>query len=259
MDFLSLGSLPFAEHPGWIAIIAAILIGAGTVKGVAGVGLPIVALPLMALVIDLQSAIQLMSITMVTSNFGQMNAGGHIRESMRRYLPLSLVCVAFTFVGAFALKVLPSWVSYSVGGVLLMAAGANFFWKVRLVMPPRVQNVASPIVGAISGVVGGMTGIFGPVVIFYLSLVEHEKDRFVASISLIYLFASVALLVAQLLVVGMALPWVVASILAVIPVQIGIIFGNRIRGLLPQDLFRRLLALFIFAMGALYFSRAIGI
>jgi hypothetical protein len=259
LDFLGLETLPFLHDPWQLIAIVAVLIVAGTVKGVSGVGLPIVGLPLLALVIDLKSAIQLMSITMVTSNFGQMNAGGHIRESLDRYLALSLACIAFTFAGAFALKVLPSWVSYTVGGCLLMAAGANFFWQIRIVMPPRVRKVASPVVGAVAGTVGGMTGIFGPVIIFYLSLVEHEKDRFVAAISLIYLFASFSLLASQFLVAGMTIPWLVASVGAVIPVQTGITIGNRIRNVLPQDTFRKLLAFFIFAMGAIYFSRAFGI
>jgi hypothetical protein len=259
LDSLSFADLPFADHPSWLGIVVLVLIAAGTIKGITGLGLPIVGLPLLAMMIDLKSAIQLMSITMVTSNFGQLNAGGHVREAARRYLPLTLCCVGGIFLGTFALTSLPPWVSYIVGGMLLMLAGANFLWKIRLVMPPRVESIASPVLGLVFGILGGMSGIFGPFVIFYLSLIEHDKHRFVAAISLMLLGASSALLAAQILVAGMSWTWIIASAIAVIPVQAGIMIGDRIRRHMPQEAFRKLMALFVIGMGALYFARAMGI
>jgi hypothetical protein len=61
---------PVAETatPGLIALLTVSLVIAGLVKGVIGVAMPIVALPLLSMLVDVQTAVMLLSVPLVLSN-----------------------------------------------------------------------------------------------------------------------------------------------------------------------------------------------
>ena len=66
----------YFEQPTIIAAVACSLILAGLLKGIIGVGMPVVALPLLSLFIDIKSAAMLMSMPLIFSNVPQALEGG---------------------------------------------------------------------------------------------------------------------------------------------------------------------------------------
>ena len=66
----------YSEPASVIAAVVCSLIVAGLLKGIIGVGMPIVALPLLSLFIDVKSAVMLLSMPLVFSNVPQALEGG---------------------------------------------------------------------------------------------------------------------------------------------------------------------------------------
>jgi hypothetical protein len=82
-----------------LAIFLIFLLG-GLVKGIAGIGLPTVAIALMAIFIGLKEGIALMVVPTLASNIWQALAGGRLAEILRGIVPdgdVSLVLVADGF------------------------------------------------------------------------------------------------------------------------------------------------------------------
>src|SRR6516162_5260156 len=66
----------YLEQASIIAAVVCSLIVAGLLKGIIGVGMPIVALPLLSLFIDVKSAAMLLSMPLILSNLPQALEGG---------------------------------------------------------------------------------------------------------------------------------------------------------------------------------------
>ena len=67
---MAIGTFSF-DQAGTLAAVAGSLVVAGMVKGAIGVGMPVVAMPLLALVVDVRSAAMLLSMPLVLSNLPQ--------------------------------------------------------------------------------------------------------------------------------------------------------------------------------------------
>ena len=83
-------------------IIATFLL-AGIVKGVIGLGLPTVSLALLALVFDLPSAMALLLVPSLVTNFWQALAGPQTRAVFIRLWPFLLTAGLTIWIGARAL------------------------------------------------------------------------------------------------------------------------------------------------------------
>src|SRR5689334_943170 len=73
--------------PGLIALLAVSLVVAGLLKGVFGVGMPIVAFPLLSMLVDVQTAVMLLSVPLVLSNIPQALEGGFVGQTLRNLAP----------------------------------------------------------------------------------------------------------------------------------------------------------------------------
>ena len=82
---------------------------AGTVKGLTGLGLPIVAVGVLAHFTDPRTAISLIIVPIFMSNIWQMRRQGNFIEALRNYWPLALtltLILGVTVVGPHAAEIL---------------------------------------------------------------------------------------------------------------------------------------------------------
>ena len=73
-----------------IAALVCSLIVAGFLKGIIGVGMPVVALPLLSLFIDIKSAAMLLSMPLIFSNLPQALEGGKTGRCLMQLMPVIL-------------------------------------------------------------------------------------------------------------------------------------------------------------------------
>ncbi|NIM29193.1 MAG: TSUP family transporter, partial [Gammaproteobacteria bacterium] len=73
---------------------------AGTVKGILGIGVPVVSVSLLSLVIGVPAAVVLLPVPILLSNLYQSLFGDQFGNTLRRFGPLIVALVIGTFVGA---------------------------------------------------------------------------------------------------------------------------------------------------------------
>ena len=185
-DFLGLGAAAIA------ACTLGILAG-GTVKGVVGIGLPLVALPVMASFITVPKAIALLLLPSFTTSVWQTFHGGQFRASVRRLWPFLLGLAAGTWVSVRLLASFDAQTLYLILGAIVAVFAALLYRRLVFSVGPRAEPWAGPVVGAASGLVGGLSMLFGTIYAMYLSGLKLGKEAFVAAVALSNTWATIVL------------------------------------------------------------------
>jgi uncharacterized membrane protein YfcA len=240
-----------------LACAAAFAFG-GVVKGVISIGLPLVGLPLLTLVVDVPTAVGLLLLPVFFSNLLQAIEGKGTLVLLRRFWLLILCLAVGTFFGTAMLTRLDQKQLLLLVGSFAVAASLVTLFNPRLAIAPRAERRLAVPVGLAAGVIGGMSTLFGPVLVVYVIGLKLERDVFVKAISLLYTIAMFCLLVGGLSR-GIASPTaLLLSALAMIPVYVGMLIGRRVRERIDPELFRRLVLATVLVTGANMVRQGLG-
>jgi uncharacterized membrane protein YfcA len=222
---------------GGIGLILA-LMAAGAAKGVIGVGMPIVAIPLVSHFVELPAAVALLSIPLILSNLRQAVEGGGTVAALEKLAPVLTGFSVGLVIGVSLLLTLDGPWLRAVIGLALLAAVVPMIAKSERTLSPASERIAGPIAGLLGGLFGGVAALPGPMVFVYLLATAQGRNRFVKLAS-VYLVVSSAALVLALGHFGhFTLADAVVSLVSVIPVLIGMSLGAQIRPHVPTKLFR---------------------
>ncbi len=252
-------SLPLAEFGALPLLVAALAFFAGGIsKGVTGLGLPLIAVPVMATAIDPRTAIAMMVVPTLTANAWIVYRGGRAAETWRRFWPLLLFMVVFTILGAQLLvRVDAATASLLLGlGLLLFCLTQVLPFSGRIT--PRMERWAGPAVGGVAGLMGGTTNFFGPPLVAYLTALRLPKDAFVASITFVFLITTFPLYGSLAAAGVLTLEIAAASAVAAVVVLAGVGSGGLIRKLVSQETFQRVLVAMLFLIALNLIRRGIG-
>jgi uncharacterized membrane protein YfcA len=234
----------------WFAFILAFVLG-GCVKGALGVGLPLVAVPVLSLWIPSPQAIGMMLVPVLSSNLWQAIDGGRLMQSLRRFRGFMIAQIIATVLTVrVTLALSTSQMNVLLACVLLLGVAIMAF-EPTLRVSPKHEEIVGTGIGLFSGLLGGVSALTGPVVITYLMSLKLERDNFVASISVIYLSASLPLYGAMLWFHRLAPSDVALSTVALLPMGAGLFLGKLLRQRLPEPAFRKLLLVFLVLLAIL--------
>ena len=214
-------------------------------------GTPLLTVPLMALVLPAQSAVTLMAMPVVAANLWQAGKAPNIRSILRRFWPTGAALLCGTLIGTRILSVInEQWLLLTVGTVViaftcLQASTLKLQLKSQWVVP------AGLLFGALSGLIGGISSMFGPMLIVYLvSIRELGKDDFVSAISFLYVLAVVPWTLSLLALDLLQGPLLLGSLAGIIPVLLGMRVGQIVRKRISEDRFQHLMLLILLISGA---------
>ena len=230
---------------GLLAFSALAFLLGGLVKGTLGIGLPLVAVPLLTLGWPAGQAIALMSVPVILSNVWQAWDSGISWPGVRRFLPLIVTLLLSTLLTVPMTLALSEQTLRTVLALVVLLAVTLNALPLRLDVPPARERWWSMAIGTISGVMGGVSALTGPVIISYLVSLRLARDVFVRSISVIYLAGAVPLYGSMAVQGRFTLREVLLSGLALLPMALGLALGKRLRGRLSEALFRRVLLGFL--------------
>jgi uncharacterized membrane protein YfcA len=248
----ALGQSPTA---GVLAAVAGAFVIGGVVKGLLGVGLPLVIVPLLALVIPSPKAIALMGIPIVLSNVWQAADSGHVGYAIRRFAVLLFTLAVATAITARLALGLPVVTLNRMVAAALLVAVALMVWHPQLDIDARSERRWSAAVGTLSGMMGGVSSLMGPLLISYLVALRLPRETFIGSISVIYLVGVLPLIAAMVSLDVMGVPEAVLSGLALAPMFAGMVLGKRLRQHVSEAAFRRLLLGFLTVVALLLILR----
>ena len=233
----------FAEYgPAIVTWCFLALMLGGFIKGALGVGTPLLTVPMMALVLPPQMAIAIMAIPVVVANLWQFAQAGRPREAVRRFWPAFIAILAGTWIGVDILASIDDRALLILVGVAVIVFALMQASRFRIQLPDRMVKPAGLFFGGASGLIGGISSFFGPMLITYLISVRGlDKDQFVGSISFLYVSAVVPWTVMLYFYGILDERLLLYSLFATIPVTLGLIIGQRIRRHISDARFRYLI------------------
>ncbi len=232
----------------WI-FIGAVFLLAGLVKGVVGMGLPTVAMGLLALALAPSEAAALLVVPSLVTNLWQLLAGPHVGRLVRRLWPMMLAVTLGTVAGAGVLTAGSSKLP-GIGLGLALALYAGFgLAGVRLAVTPAHESWLGPLVGAATGLVTGATGVFVIPAVPYLQAIGLEKDDLIQGLGLSFTVSTVALALGLLRLGAWHGAAIGLSLLALVPALAGMQLGQWLRGRIAAATFRSVFLVFLLLLG----------
>ena len=241
------GAVSDKESMDWTALIPGLISGAlglalgGVLKGATGAGAPLLAVPLLAMLYDVPTAVALFTLPNFFSNTWQGWRYRAYQVNPALTWGFALAGAAGAGVGSLMLVGLPS------SQLLLGVAGAVFLYiAFRLARPDWVLDLAVAArlampAGFAGGVLQGAAGISAPVSISFLNATRMDRDAFIATISVFFVAMSVVQ-IPLLAVWGVLTPAkALLSALAILPLIAGMPLGAFLAKRMSKAFFDRLI------------------
>ncbi len=228
-----------------LLLVSLIVAGAATVKGAIGFGFPLVAVPLLSSILGPRVAVPLIAIPTGVSNLIMIvrGKGAPVRGAL--IMVLAGITVG-TVIGALLFKVLdPRPLSVLVGTMTLLYVLATVF-RLTVRIPAEFGDRAAPVVGVVTGVIGGATGIFAPPLATYLHMLQLAKTEFVFWITLLFAAGNIVQIASYVhlgLYGGPVLPM---SLAACIPMAVGTWVGLVLQDRMDPEVFNRVILAIVF-------------
>lgn len=233
-----------------IIMIAFTFLGAGFVKGLTGMGLPTVAMGLLGALISPMTAASLLIVPSFITNVWQLFAGPDFRALARRLWSMMLTIVIGTVAGGSVLvHGNSSLTTMLLGLCLVLYAGYSLFAK-QLSVAARHEVWLSPLIGFLTGLVTGATGVFVIPAVPYLQALGLKKDDLVQALGLSFTVSTVALALALSSRNAYGGDAFFMSFLAVVPALAGMGLGQVVRNKMSASAFRKWFLVGLMLLGA---------
>lgn len=218
------------------------------VKGLTGMGLPLVAVPFMASFLGAEHAIVVMQIPGIVSNGWLVWRHRRELDELPMRYDLVLPAAALTVVGVWFLDSARNNVTLLLLAVVVGAFLALVLLKPSFRLEGRTGRIVTPLASAVGGFVQGAAGISGPLFSTLVLSYRLKKEAYVFYVALIFGMCNVI----QVVVMGYFGMWtgqrLVEGLLALIPMFIFQSVGMRLMGRISPVLFNRAVITVILVM-----------
>ena len=229
----------------------------GILKGATGAGAPIIAVPVLALLYDVPTAVVIFAVPNLVPNVWQF--WKHRNDKLPA--PLSW---RFALAGGLGMVPGTLMLAYLPGQVLMLmvAFAVVVYIGFRLARPgwvlsKSVGNWLSIPAGFVGGVLQGSSGLSAPVSITFLNAMKPERTQFIATIALY--FAALGLIQMPQLVFYGLMDWTrfFQSCLALIPLMAFMPVGAFIARHISKEIFDRIILMLLSLIAARLIFQAV--
>ena len=231
---------------------------AGFIKGIIGFGMPMIILGASAAISLPSLGLAVLILPTLVTNIYQVSLFGRTEliASVKEFKFFLFSCLLGLFVGAklFVAANLNSL----VGGIGLVVLVLSFVQLIKIKGPKRNNSMRlSSIFGAITGLLGGGTGIWGPTTVLYLTSIATPKQNQILVQGLTFAYSSVFLLIAHLYTGIFDYNTGTLSALMILPAMIGMLLGVGVQSHLNQEKFRLITLISLCVVGVYLMFRSI--
>lgn len=170
-----------------IAIILAAVFTGALIKSVTGMGLPLVALPVIALATSVETAVAVLAIPNTAHNLAlavRHRDHRHETRHLGRFCAAGIVGAA---IGTWSLGVVPDGVLMTALLVIVAGYLVNRTRDPSMIIGDAAGRRWSAPIGGLAGLFQGATGISGPIVGIWHHGLRLNRNAFVLSISWVFL------------------------------------------------------------------------
>lgn len=228
-------------------IVAVVAIAIGSLlKSISGLGLPLVTIPAVSYVADIETAVAITAGPNLVLN-GALALRERATWPQTRDLPvLGLTGLVGAVIGTIALVSVPEGVLIGLLVVVVLAYAVTFFAAPEFTVERARARRLAPVVGLAGGAMQGAVGISAPILASWIHAYRLHRNAMVLSVTTLFAMAGAA----QLPVLAVngtmdGLWWL--SIGGVLPALATIPLGARLRGLVSSTTFDRIVVLTVTA------------
>jgi uncharacterized membrane protein YfcA len=241
-----------------VAFVLTVAVFAGLVKGVVGFAMPTILISGLTLVLPPEQALAALIVpTLVTNGWQALRQGVSSAIQTVVQFRLFLLCgLVMLVISAQLVRVLDARVLYGMigGPVAVFAALQLAGWHPKLAQRSARIEAA---VGGFAGFIGGMSGIWGPPTVGYLTAIDTPKQEQMRAQGVIYGLAAVALAGSHiqtgvLRVASLPLTFTILPFALV-----GVWLGFRVQDRIPQAAFRTVTLVVLVLAGVNLLRRAV--
>lgn len=223
------------------AVIVAVFSLAGLVKGVVGMGLPTVAMGLLATVMAPAEAATILIVPSFVTNIWQLAAGPAFGALLRRLWAMMLGILVGTTAAAGLLSGGHAGLAQAGLGAALVLYASVGLSSVRFHVPAGHEPWLSPLIGVATGIVTGATSVFVVPAVPYLQALGLDRKDLIQALGLSFTVSTVALAVglAGHSRAGASSALLLGSVVALVPALAGMFAGQVLRERMSVEAFRR--------------------
>lgn len=235
--------LPFLAPdlaPALFAIALLIAVFSGIIKGMVGFGMPMVLVSGLGTILAPEWALAGLILPTVVSNGVQAlrQGPGAAWQSVRRFRVFLIAGGIALVISAQFVRILPQEVLLLLIGVPITAFAGMQLVGIALRLA-RPSNRAEIAIGTVAGLIGGVSGVWGPPTVAYLTALGTEKTEQIRVQGVIYGLGAVLLLFAHIGSGVMRAETALFSLVLVPPAVLGMWLGGRIHDRIEQSTFRK--------------------
>ncbi len=232
-----------------------IALGAGVIKGMVGFAMPMILISGLSSVISPELALAgLMLPTLATNGWQALRQGRQAAwESMKRFR-------VFMLIGGIAILSSAQLVRYLEPETMLLMIGAPVtvfaliqLAGVQLRLPQKGRRLIEAAIAAVAGFVGGLSGVWGPPTVMYLTALETPKGEQLRVQGVIYGLGALVLFLAHISSGVVKTDTVVFSASLLVPALLGTWVGFQLHERIDQAAFKKatLIVLLVAALNLL--------
>ncbi len=240
----------FDLAPEMLVFAVFVFLLAGAVKGIIGIGLPLICVPLLSGLVGPITAMALMAVPITGVNIWQMVQSGRFRWAVRRFWSAIPALIVGTVIGLVFLTNMEIKTLTLVVGVIVILMSLIQLFPVKFAIADRQERWMTPGIGLASGVMGGVSSFLGPLMTVYLVALRIDKDQFIGTIAMIYFISALPFFSGLALTGHLGWNELFASAAGTAIILVGVVAGQILREMIPPERFRRAVLAMMILIGA---------
>jgi len=235
--------------PAMLALIVGIVVVAGLAHGTLGFGFPLISTPLVALAVDVKTAVLVTVLPNIVVNLISILRGGQWRQSLGRHWPLALWVVLGTLVGTrLLLTARPEPLQMLLALMIVLFLAQDRLRRLDWSWVRRRPGLAGFAFGVTAGILSGAVNVALPPLVIYLLTLGLTPIALTQTLNLC--FISGKLVQAGSLVAGDASSvGLLEASLPLVPVAaLAVFVGMRLQSRISVETYRALLRKALAAM-----------
>jgi uncharacterized protein len=150
-----------------IGVAVALVLG-GMVKGVTGIGVPLVAMPILTHFLPVKQAVLLLSMPIILGNIPQALEGGKVWQTVKEIAAPLVGTVIGNVVGVSVLIALEPHHAQAISGVMLILAAALMLAAPKFTLSPQLVHPVGFVLGFGAALMESIASVPGPLLAMYL-------------------------------------------------------------------------------------------
>lgn len=243
--------------PSEILLLAGVFVFAGFVKGALGIGLPAFSLGLLTFFYEPRLGMALILPSLFMTNLRQAFGAEPMWDIVTRHKYFcGFACAGILFTAIIGARVPVDILMMTVGVAMVVFAVTSLMGAIPPLRPSwnRPVQIAA---GIGSGILGGLTSIWGPPLAMYLTSLRPTKDQMIQTLGVMFSIQCVFLIAGFIISGELTGRLALIGIIAMIPAFVGMFLGEKIRATMDLRQFMRAFLICFIILGLNLIRRGI--